>query len=126
MTTLTDQHIANAMQAYVDAMSGDDVEKILELYSEDAIVEDPVGSDAYVGLDAIRGFYTESIAMVSKMELEGNPRVRGNSGACAMIAHPLGAEGSMLVETLDIMVFNEAGKITAMTAYWGDSNLRML
>ena len=126
MTTLTDQHIASVMQAYVDAMSGDDVEKILELYSEDAVVEDPVGSEAHIGIDAIRGFYSESIAAVSKMELEGNPRVRGNIGACAMLAHPLGAEGSMVVETLDIMVFNPEGKISAMTAYWGDSNLRML
>ena len=114
------------MQAYVDAMSGDDVEKVLELYSEDAVVEDPVGSAAHIGIDAIRGFYSEAIAAVSKMELEGNPRVRGNIGACAMLAHPLGAEGSMVVETLDIMVFNPEGKISAMTAYWGDSNLRML
>lgn len=126
MFKLTDQHINKVMQAYVDAMSGDDVEKVLSLYAENAIVEDPVGSAAYNGIEAIRGFYQEAIAAVGKMELEGNPRVRGKLGACAMIAHPKGAEGVMVAETLDVMSFNEEGKITAMTAYWGDSNIRTI
>lgn len=124
MSQLNDQHIAQVMQDYVDAMSGDDVEKVVALYADDAVVEDPVGSDPFNGVEAIRGFYTESIAAVGKMELEGNPRVRGNIGVCAMLAHPKGAEGVMIVETLDVMSFNEEGKITAMTAYWGDSNIR--
>lgn len=126
MTELTDQHIADVMQAYVTAMSGDDVGQVLALYDQDAVVEDPVGSEPFVGIEAIRGFYTESIGVVARMELEGNPRVRGNHGVCAMLAYPKGAEDSMLIETLDVMEFNEDGKITRMTAYWGDSNIRML
>ena len=43
MSTLSDQLIASVMQAYVDAMSSDDVEKVLVLFSDDAVVEDPVG-----------------------------------------------------------------------------------
>ena len=126
MAENSDQHIAQVMQAYVEAMSGDDVDAVLALYATDAVVEDPVGSDPFSGIDAIRGFYTEAITAVSKMELEGNPRVRDNLGACAMLAHPKGAEGAMLVETLDVMVFNAEGKISSMTAYWGDTNMRML
>ena len=126
MPQLTDQHIANVMQAYVDAMSGDDVEKVLELYADNAVVEDPVGSEAFDGIEAIRSFYTEAISAVSSMELEGNPRVRGKLGACAMVAHPKGAEGVMVAETLDVMSFNDEGKITSMIAYWGDSNIRVI
>lgn len=126
MPPLSDQHIATVMQAYVDAMSGDDVEKVLVLYADNAVVEDPVGSEAFKGIEAIRGFYTEAIAAVASMELEGNPRVRGNLGACAMVAHPKGAEGVMVAETLDVMSFNDEGKITSMIAYWGDSNIRVI
>jgi steroid delta-isomerase len=126
MPQLTDQHIATVMQAYVDAMSGDDVDKVLELYAEDAVVEDPIGSKPFVGIDAIRGFYTESITAVARMELEGNPRVRGNHGVCAMLAYPKGAEDTMLIETLDVMVFDDNGKVSRMTAYWGDRNIRIL
>ena len=126
MPPLTDQHIANVMQAYVDAMSGDDVEQVLVLYADNAVVEDPVGSEAFEGIEAIRGFYTEAISAVSSMELVGKPRVRGNLGACAMVAHPKGAEGVMVAETLDVMSFNDEGKVTSMIAYWGDSNIRVI
>jgi hypothetical protein len=32
----------------------------------------------------------------------------------------------MLIETLDVMVFDDDGKVSRMTAYWGDSNIRIL
>ncbi|MGI9275970.1 MAG: nuclear transport factor 2 family protein [Endozoicomonas sp.] len=121
MSKLNDQHIAAAMQAYVDAVSGDDVEKILELYSDDAIVEDPVGSEPHEGKDALRKFYQQAVDMVEAMELEGVVRAREKWGACAMRAYPKGA--NMVVQTLDVMVFNDDGLITKMTAYWGQGNL---
>ena len=121
MSKLSDQHIAAAMKAYVDAMSGNDVEKILELYSDDAIVEDPVGSEPHVGKEALRKFYQQAIEIVETMELEGVVRAREKWGACAMRAYPKGT--NMVVETLDVMVFNDEGLITEMTAYWGEGNL---
>ena len=123
MTALNDQRIASVMQAYVDAMSSDDVEKVLVLFSDDAVVEDPVGSDAHRGKDALRVFYQASIDSVDHMVLEGSVRAREKWGAAAMIASPKGID--MKVETLDVMEFNDEGLITHMTAYWGDTNLRV-
>ncbi len=122
-TILTDEHIANVLQAYVDAVSGDDVEKIIELYAEDAIVEDPVGTESHHGHAALREFYQMAIDSVEKMELEGNPRIREKWGAAAMRAYPKGMDLKFCIETLDVMVFNEDGKINRMTAYWGDKNM---
>ncbi len=121
MSKLNDQHIAATLQAYVDAVSGDDVEKVLELYSDDAIVEDPIGTDAHVGKEALRVFYQGAIDAVELMELEGNVRARGKWGAACMKAYPKGVD--MHIETLDVMEFNDHGLITKMTAYWGDNNL---
>jgi steroid delta-isomerase len=123
MSTLNDQLIAGVMQAYVDAMSSDDVEKVLVLFADDAVVEDPVGSDAHCGKDALRIFYQASIDSVDQMVLEGSVRAREKWGAAAMIASPKGID--MQVETLDVMEFNDEGLIARMTAYWGDTNLRV-
>jgi hypothetical protein len=43
-----------------------------------------------------------------------------------MLAYPKGMDMKFVIETLDVMEFNGAGKITRMTAYWGDSNMRQL
>ncbi len=120
---LDDAHIAQVLQDYVDAVSSDDVENIIALFAEDAIVEDPIGSEPSIGHDALRTFYQVAIDSVEKMVLEGNPRVRDNHGACAMRAYPKGMDLKLCMETLDVMEFNDAGKITRMTAYWGDSNV---
>lgn len=120
MSVLNDQHIAQVMQQYVDAMCGDDVEQVMALYADDAIVEDPIGTEAHHGKDAIRAFYAGAIGGVEKMVLDGNVRARAPWGACAMSLTIKGGAGGM--EVLDVMKFNDDGKIVAMMAYWGDSN----
>lgn len=121
MSELSDKHIAAVLQAYVDAVSGDDVEQILKLFTDDAVVEDPVGSEPQVGKDALRTFYQFAIDSVERMELEGNVRARDHWGAACMKAHVKGMD--MVTETLDVMQFTEDGLICKMTAYWGDGNI---
>jgi steroid delta-isomerase len=125
-TMPSEKKITETMQAYVDAVSGDDVEAVVALFSEDAVVEDPIGSGSHIGHDALREFYQIAVDSVEKMVLEGNPRIRDQWGACAMLAYPKGMDMKFVIETLDVMAFNDAGKITRMTAYWGDSNMRQL
>lgn len=126
MTPVTEQHIAQTMQAYVDNITAGDLEAVVALFAENAVVEDPVGSEPAKGHDALRVFYQMACDSVGRMTLDGNVRARENWGACAMLAYPKGAEDTMVIETLDVMHFDAQGKITAMTAYWGDSNMRTL
>ncbi|MFK7975883.1 MAG: nuclear transport factor 2 family protein [Halioglobus sp.] len=125
MSHPTEEHIAAVMQQYVDSITEGDLEAILELFSDDAVVEDPVGSEPKRGKEALREFYEMTVETVDTMILEGNPRAREQWGACAMLAYPKGTDGKMEVETLDVMEFDESGKVIAMTAYFGDKNLRM-
>jgi steroid delta-isomerase len=120
------EHIKQVLQDYVDAMSAADVDAVMSIYAENAIVEDPVGSDPYIGHEAIRAFYQRSAGAVAKMELEGNVRVAQNWGAAAMLAYPAGMEDSLVIETLDVMEFDEHGKVISMRAYWGDATARAL
>lgn len=121
---LDEKKIAQVMQDYVDAVGGDDVDKVLDLYTDDAVVEDPVGSEPYIGREGLRTFYQTAVDSVEKMVLEGNVRAREKWGACGMLAYPKGMDLQYAMETMDVMEFNDEGKITRMTAYWGDSNLR--
>lgn len=126
MNTLNDQHMTAALQTYVDSISNSDLEAIINLFAEDAVVEDPVGTDPHIGHAALREFYQMACDSVSKMVLEGNVRVTKKWAAAGMLAYPKGAEDSLVIETLDVMEFNEEGKIIRMTAYWGDSNMRAI
>lgn len=125
MSELSEQHIAGVMQQYVDAITDGRLDDILELFADDAVVEDPVGSEPCRGRQALREFYQLAVDSVDKMVLDGHVRARGKWGACAMLAYPKGTEGKMTIETLDVMEFNQAGQVVAMTAYFGDSNIRM-
>ncbi|HSB96088.1 MAG TPA: nuclear transport factor 2 family protein [Spongiibacteraceae bacterium] len=119
----TAQQIAQVFQNYVDAMSAGDVETIVSMYAPDAVVQDPVGSPAVVGHAAIREFYAVAAPQVDHMILDGNPRIHLNTGAAPMRCFPKEPQG-FCVEIVDVMVFNEQGKITSMTAYWGETNFR--
>lgn len=119
----TADYIAKVFQDYVAAMTAGDVDKIVSLYDAEAVVTDPVGSEPVKGHAAIRAFYAEAAARVDHMVLDGNPRINGNVGAAPMRCYPKEPAG-FVVEIVDVMTFNDEGKITNMTAYWGETNFR--
>ena len=120
-TSPTAEHIRNVFQRYVELVTLGDFEAVALLYAEDATVEDPIGSPLHRGRNAIREFYRASAGMVH-LELEGRVRIAGREAAAAMAARPTGADG-MVIETLDVMTFNDAGLITSMRAFWSPETI---
>ena len=118
---LTAEHIRGVFERYCELFTAGDVEGIVTLYAEAGSIEDPVGSPVHRGRDAIRAFYAASAGSTS-LELEGRPRVAGNEGACGMLARPKGA--TVVIETLDTMIFDEDGLIREMRAYWSPETIR--
>jgi steroid delta-isomerase len=93
---------------------------VVALYAEDATVEDPVGSPVKRGKDEIHAFYTHSIATGAKLSLDAPIRgSHGNSAAMAFSARI----GPVTVRVIDIMTFNEAGKVSSMKAYFGPGDI---
>ncbi|HVN83229.1 MAG TPA: nuclear transport factor 2 family protein [Candidatus Binatia bacterium] len=119
--SVTAEHIRNVFQRYVELVTRGDFEAVALLYTEGATVEDPVGSEPKRGRDAIREFYRASAGMVD-LQLEGRVRVAGREAAAAMIARPTTAKG-MVIETLDVMTFDDDGRITSMRAYWSPDTI---
>src|SRR5262245_23690874 len=122
MSKATPEHLRGVLQRYVELVTSGDFDAITALYSREATVEDPVGSEARRGHDQIRELYRNAAGKV-RLELDGRVRVAGNNVAAPMIGRPAGMEG-MVVEIVDVMTFNDDGLITSMRAYWGPDTIR--
>ncbi|MEP5763023.1 MAG: nuclear transport factor 2 family protein [Halieaceae bacterium] len=106
------------VQQYLEAFDKSDIGIIRDMYADNATVEDPVGTEPYVGIDAVLGFYETALQAGAKLELTGTPRCTGNA-----VAFPFKAVmGDMHVEIIDVFEFDEAGKVLNMKAYWGPEN----
>ena len=110
-----------AMQAYIDAFNSGSADTVVALYARDATVEDPVGSPAKRGHEQIRTFYTHSIATGAKLALDAP--IRGSHGNCAAMAFTARI-GPVTVRVIDVMSFDEEGKVTSMKAYFGPGDIQ--
>jgi len=107
-----------AVHKYVEAFDKQDMDLIRELYADDAVVEDPVGSDPYRGIEAICGFYEGGLGAGVKLVLTGHCRCAGNAVAFRFQVKM----GDMTIDIIDVFEFNDAGKVVSMKAYWGAEN----
>jgi steroid delta-isomerase len=115
--------IRQTYQRYTELVNKGDVDGILELYADDASIEDPVGSEPRVGRDAIRAFYEASAGTIT-MKVSGSVRVAGHEAATPLKVL-MGPEGEQSVlEIISTMAFDEAGKVTAMRAFWSLDAIR--
>ncbi len=116
----SNDHIRQTIDRYIDFMNAADFDSIAELYSEDATLEDPVGTEPRQGREAVRKFYADAVGNVT-LELTGKPRV-----AAGQVAFPMHARigGTEILEIIDVMVFNDDGLITSMRAFWSSDEFQ--
>ena len=109
-----------AVHKYVEAFDQQDINIIKDIYSTDAVVEDPVGTDKHVGIKAVCAFYEGALSSGAKLVLSGEPRCSGNA-----VAFPFQVTmPGMSISIIDVFEFNEAGKVNNMRAYWGPENMK--
>lgn len=65
---MTAQRMKAAMQAYVDGLNRGDAEAVIALFSEDAVIEDPVGTPPKRGQE-IRDWFHQAVAMQARLTL---------------------------------------------------------
>lgn len=105
---------------YVEAFEKQDMDIIRQIYAEDATVEDPVGTDLHVGIDAVCAFYEGALSAGAKLALTGDPRCSGNAVAFPFQVRMPG----IAIDVIDVFEFNEAGKVNSMKAYWSGDNMK--
>ena len=116
--------IESLYDRYFKLATAGDVDGVVNLYAEDATIEDPIGSDLHRGHEAIRKFY-EASAGSFVMRRTGPVRAAGLEAASPVVVlmGPPGPEQKVL-DIISTMVFSEDGKILAMRAYWNFGALR--
>jgi steroid Delta-isomerase len=112
------------VERYIALVSSGDVEGIVSLYAEDATLEDPVGSSAIRGHDAIRAFYARATKMGIHLEPTGPVRLAGHEAAFPFRVTTVGGP-KMTIDVIDVFRFDDTGKIVEMRAYWGRENMAM-
>ena len=119
------EHIAETVNRYISLVSDGTADDLVELYADDATVEDPVGGEVHIGRQAIHGFYSAMEGVERHCELV-TLRVAGNEAAFHFKLTVTAGDSRMLIEPIDVMVFDDRGKITAMKAYWSAADVTQL
>lgn len=119
---LTELKMKAAMQQYIDGFNQKDDELIISLFTADARIEDPVGGGKVVeGKSAITGFYKSAVTQVDKLEL-ASP-IRGSHSNFAAMAFKI-YMNDITIDTIDVMTFNNKGKIIDMKACHGPNDFQ--
>ena len=118
--------IRATVEAYCAAFTARDQDAYVNLFALDAWIEDPVGTPRRDGHEGISAFFAESSAMADAIELRQTGPVRVAVGECAfpMQARPVIGGDTYVVDIIDVMTFDDAGKITTMRAFWDPAEMR--
>lgn len=114
------EKMAAAPAAYLEALVGKNLDGICALYASNAVVEDPVGSEPHVGIDAVREFYSAVVGFDLQAELTGALRIAGDEVAFPFtVTNPA---GGFTMHIIDVFKFDDEGQIVSMRAFWGEAN----
>jgi len=116
------ERIREVIEQYVARVAGGTTDEVLELYADGATVEDPVGSEVRTTAEAIREFY----AGLESLEQAGevlSVRIAGGEAAFLFELRTRAGDQTYTLAPIDVMTFDDDGKITSMKAYWGDADL---
>ncbi|WP_421844590.1 nuclear transport factor 2 family protein [Mycobacterium sp.] len=117
--------ITDSVNRYIALLAGGGLDELVGIFADDATVEDPVGGEVHIGSQAIRGFYSAITPLQREAELV-SLRVAGNEAAFQFRFTMTAGGNKMRVEPIDVMVFDDNGKVTAMKAYWSAANVTQL
>jgi steroid Delta-isomerase len=120
------EDITKTVNRYLELVASGRADDVVELYAEDATVEDPVGGEVHIGHQAIRGFYASIENVKARTEME-TLRALGQEAAFRwQLTLDFGTGSAMRVDIISVMAFNDEGKIASMKAYWGPDNVTQL
>jgi len=113
----TSEEIRKVCSEYVTTVEAGDFDATAALFADNAIVDDAVSGVPAIGRPAIRAFY-EGLAARARgaFEMMGKVNVRDNTAA---FQFKVVIDGQIVGEPIDVMTFDDHGKILWMRSYWG-------
>jgi steroid delta-isomerase len=110
------------VEQYLSLVATGTAEQITALYAEGATLEDPVGAEPLVGLDAVLAFYKVIEPIERRTELMSF-KAAGDTAVFQFRIVTVFGDTSIQIEPVDIMVFDEDGKVTSMRAVWAQDEM---
>ena len=114
--------MADTIRRYVALLAAGSADDLLELFAEDATVEDPVGSDVRTGRQQIHQFFSALETMERHTEL-GLLRIVGQEAAFSFTIGFTVGDIRMSLQPIDTMTFNTSGQINSMRSYFDPSDV---
>jgi len=112
--------IESAVKSYLGAIAAMDANAFADAFAPDGVSNDPVGTPAHKGHDAIRSFLQGILDASDTVSL--NPDhvfVAGDSAALKWTGQLTAKNGrSVTFEGIDVIQVNDQGKIQTLYAYW--------
>lgn len=116
------EKIQATIDGYFEAFDKGSVEAAVALFAENATVEDPVGSKVRSGRENIQKFYAGAMSMKCKITQTGPSRIVENEAAFPFHGVVQLPDKTMEFDCIDVMTFDDGGKILSMRAFWGPGN----
>ena len=121
----TREAITKTVNRYLEFLATGTTDDVLTLYTADATIEDPVGSDLRRGHDAICEFYAGFQDAKKETEL-AELRVTGTEAAFLWHLTLDAGDSRTRISPISMMTFDEDAKITSMRAFWSPSDVRVV
>ncbi len=117
------------MNLYLERVGAGDVEGVMRLFSDAISVEDPVGGPPgthVVGAQAVREFFRKGFERSNPQpRLTGTICTTGGHEAAMPFVLRLELRGrSMEIDVIDVMRFDDTGKVTSLRAFWNPEEMR--
>ena len=119
----TQAEMKAAVQAYVDRFNAKDADGIMDLFADNAVIEDPVGSPLKSRREFAE-FVRQGVEFGASLSLSAP--IRGSHGNyAAMVFTVTFTQNGKRITTnsADVMEFDEAGKILSMKGFWGPEDM---
>jgi steroid delta-isomerase len=121
MAASNDQ-IRATIQRYVDLVASGSADDVVALYADGATVEDPVGSEVRTTREQIHEFYAAIEGLEQSARLL-TTRIGGGEAAFHFELATKAGEQTFTLAPIDVMTFDDDGRITSMKAYWSDEDM---
>ncbi|MEZ5212156.1 nuclear transport factor 2 family protein [Gordonia sp. PP30] len=114
------------VDAYVELLSNGTAEQLADLYADGATVEDPIGAPIRRTRQELIEFYLIITGLDSREATLKWAKIAGDTAVFEFTLVTGTAGMSFEITPVDIMVFDDAGKIVSMRAVWEQSDLKQL
>lgn len=118
--------ILATIDRYAASYGADDRAGWLELFTEDATIEDPVGTDVWAGPERRAEFWDFTHSLADRIEITraGPACIAGHEAAWPLLIVTEIGGTRMGIDAIDVMTFDDRARISGMRAFWDMADMR--